>query len=98
MKLTNDIKCSFAKLMNLGGEYRFIFVILSALTVQTFTVIWWASSVSSRITNLEQWTHENRLMPAFIVRLDERSQNIKDVLDKIERRLQQGVEWRTWSK
>lgn len=65
------------------SQYGVLITISLTILIQSFTIVWWASSLSTRVNALEQWIKENRSLPTMLHRLDERFDNLKDLVERL---------------
>lgn len=61
-------------------DKRVPIALIVTLFLQTASIVWWASSLSERVTALESWRTDNRLTSERLVRLE-------TILDRIDKRL-----------
>lgn len=60
---------------------RALVTLVTTLMVHLFAIAWWASSVSNRLDVIEGWVSDNRGLPLYLHRLDERTKSIKETLE-----------------
>lgn len=62
-------------------------IFIVTVVLQTVAVVWWAAHLDARVKNLEVWANNNRPLIEKINRLEERIDGIRDLLERIEKRL-----------
>jgi len=68
-------------------DKRVPLALILALVVQTGTIIWWASSVSARLDNVERWQAANDETRERLAVLESRLSAIQSGVARIERKL-----------
>lgn len=75
----------------LSAVFRFsrvpVWAIAGWLVVQTLTAIWWAAKMDERMSTVEAAQHSAAQDHTIIARLDERTINLPNTLERIDRRL-----------
>lgn len=71
-------------LMNMAVLLSIAFTIM----VQSFAIVWWASSLSTRVNVLESWVQDNRAMPAMLHRMEERFDHLKGSVERLLRKIE----------
>ena len=61
--------------------------IVTALVIQTVTVIWWAAKLDSRVVMQEEWFQKNQHLAEKVFRLEERIIAIHEEINELEARL-----------
>lgn len=69
---------------------RWPVALIAALAVQTVGGLVWAGGAAARIGALEQRVDEQRLVAERLARLEEQGAAMRQALDRIERRLEDG--------
>ena len=69
-------------------QYGVMLTIAITVLIQSFTIVWWASSLSTRMNTVEDWIKENRSMPNMIHRLDERFDHLKTLMERIVKHIE----------
>ncbi|MDP3533731.1 MAG: hypothetical protein Q8S31_10650 [Alphaproteobacteria bacterium] len=70
------------------NQYGIMLTIALTVLIQSFTIVWWASSLSTRVNALEDWIKENRSMPTMIHRLDERFDHLKNLVERVVKHIE----------
>lgn len=65
-----------------------LLTIALTILIQSFTIVWWASSLSTRVETLETWVKDNRSLPTMIHRLDERFENLRLLVERLVKLLE----------
>lgn len=55
------------------------------ILLQSFAIVWWASSLSTRVNVLEAWVRDNRALPTMIHRMEERFDHLKGSVERLVR-------------
>jgi hypothetical protein len=58
--------------------------VIVALLIQTAGVVWWASSIDSKLKVQESWIQRNRNVAAEMARLEERVKYLQQELQELE--------------
>lgn len=74
---------------HLLSQYSVLLTIAITVLIQSFTIVWWASSLSTRVTTLEGWIKDNRAMPSMILKLEERFDHLKATIERAMRHIEQ---------
>lgn len=61
--------------------------VLVAVVVQTCGIVWWGAGINTRVARLEQDVRPLSAASATVAVLDERTENMKKTLDRVESRL-----------
>lgn len=62
--------------------------LILTIIIQTVTIVWWASGVDRRVTQLEKEIVPVSAVAVSVARLEERTEGIGDTMRRIERRLE----------
>lgn len=63
---------------------RVLVTLVTTLSFHLFAIAWWASSVTNRLGVIETWVSDNRALPLYLHRLDERTKSIKEIVERLQ--------------
>ena len=68
-------------------DKRVPLALIGAILAQTGAVSWWASSISERVSMLEQWRNDTKYLAAEVAVVRNQSVDLKNMLTRIEQQL-----------
>ena len=70
-------------------DRRVPIALIVALMIQTSAGIWWAATLTARVSTIELWVADNRQVKDRLTRMETRQEYMIQTIEKIDRKLEE---------